>query len=501
MGLGITAAILAFVLYLQTLAPTVYGLDSAELTAGAYLLGIVHSPGSPTYLLLGHLFTWLPFGDIGYRVNLLSACAAALATGFVCAVLLRWTPSRLQALAGSLYLATTYYFWVTALAAELYALHAAFIAGLLWLGLLWQDRPTVARLTLLCFFYGVGLGNHLSLSILAPGFVLLVTAGMPQIWRRPRLLAAGAFALAAGWSVYLYLPIRAHAGVAMNYARDYGVDVTTWNGFWWMVTGRMFGREMFGVSVTELPSELASYLYRLWSNFLGLGCILGGIGLASDFKRRPQVHWPLLLMFLGHLIFVLTYSVGDKDLMLLPTFMVWGLWAVIGAGELARYIRERGRGRVAITAATLLAMMTAANVLVNFSRVDVSKDWSARNRGDVLLSWLPADTVYLAAWSDAALIDYFQLVEGRRADVRMLNTFLVRGARRISAVEEQIGRGGPVYASAPVALGKGFVFEFEETCGCYRVFAEQRPACFLGPPSKSLCEPSWWQNTRHWKQE
>ena len=82
---------LILLLYLRTMAPTVYGLDSAELTAGAYLLGIVHAPGSPTYLLLGHLFTWLPFGDVGYRVNLLSACAGALAVGFVYAILWRLT--------------------------------------------------------------------------------------------------------------------------------------------------------------------------------------------------------------------------------------------------------------------------------------------------------------------------------------------------------------------------------------------------------------------------
>jgi hypothetical protein len=253
------------------MAPTVYGLDSAELTAGAYLLGIVHAPGSPTYLLLGHLFTWLPFGDIGYRVNLLSAVCSALATGFVYAILRRLTGARLQSLAGSLYLATTYYFWVTALAAELYALHAAFVAGLVWLGMVWQETRRTSVLGLLCFLYGLGLGNHLSLSVLAPGFVVLVSAGMPEIWRRPRLLATGTICLVAGWSVYLYLPLRAAAGVPMNYARDFGVDVTTWDGFWWMVTGSMFERQMFGVSLQALPAELSQYFYRLWSNFLGLG--------------------------------------------------------------------------------------------------------------------------------------------------------------------------------------------------------------------------------------
>ena len=54
------AGALPFAVYLRTMAPTVFGLDSAELTTGSYVLGIVHAPGSPTFLLLGHLFTWLP---------------------------------------------------------------------------------------------------------------------------------------------------------------------------------------------------------------------------------------------------------------------------------------------------------------------------------------------------------------------------------------------------------------------------------------------------------
>lgn len=492
LGLATFAAtvILVLLLYLRTMAPTVYGLDSAELTAGAYLLGIVHAPGSPTYLLLGHLFTWLPFGDVGYRVNLFSACSGAVAVGFMYAILWRLTRSRLESFAGALYIGTTYYFWVTALAAELYALHAAFIAGLVWLGMVWQETRRTSHLALLCLLYGVGLGNHLSLSVLAPGFVVLVTAGMPEIWRRPRLLMTGALALVAGWCVYLYLPVRAAAGVPMNYARDFGVDVATWQGFWWMVTGSMFGREMLGVSIGALPGELLQYFYRLWSNFLGLGFILGFIGLQVDFNRRRQIHLPLLLMFLGHLMFAVTYAVADKEFMLLPTFLFFGVWVVLGAGEIARYMGERGG--VTVSAAVLLLVMTASNVVVNFARVDISQDWSARNRGEMLLSWLPPETLYLATWADAALIDYLQYVEADRTDVDMLNVFLVRGTRRRERVEDQLRRGGPIYASAPVNLGREFVFELEEACDCYQVKRSTDPICLAAPPSTRQSRPPRW---------
>ena len=40
-------------LYLQTLAPTVYNLDSAELTTAAATLGITRATGYPLYILTG----------------------------------------------------------------------------------------------------------------------------------------------------------------------------------------------------------------------------------------------------------------------------------------------------------------------------------------------------------------------------------------------------------------------------------------------------------------
>ena len=64
--------------YLITLAPTIFdGLDSIEYTTSAYRLGIPHSTGYPLYLILGKAFTYLPFGDVGYRINLMSAVFAA----------------------------------------------------------------------------------------------------------------------------------------------------------------------------------------------------------------------------------------------------------------------------------------------------------------------------------------------------------------------------------------------------------------------------------------
>src|ERR687885_1844530 len=83
--LGGAVALFVGILYIGTLAPTVlpYGapdtLDSPMLQAEVYVLGVGHPTGYPTYMMLTHLFTYLPFGDPAYRVNLASAVYGAAA--------------------------------------------------------------------------------------------------------------------------------------------------------------------------------------------------------------------------------------------------------------------------------------------------------------------------------------------------------------------------------------------------------------------------------------
>jgi hypothetical protein len=51
LGLASVAAILAFAVYLRTLAPTITGEDSGELVTAAWTLGVPHAPGFPLYCL------------------------------------------------------------------------------------------------------------------------------------------------------------------------------------------------------------------------------------------------------------------------------------------------------------------------------------------------------------------------------------------------------------------------------------------------------------------
>src|SRR2546423_8856220 len=71
--------LIALLLYSWTLAPTVTLTDSGELIVVARGLGIAHPPGVPLWIILAHLASLMPFGNIAVRINFSSALFAALA--------------------------------------------------------------------------------------------------------------------------------------------------------------------------------------------------------------------------------------------------------------------------------------------------------------------------------------------------------------------------------------------------------------------------------------
>src|SRR5690242_8944677 len=70
--------IVALLLYSWTLAPTVTLTDSGELIVVAQGLGIAHPPGVPLWIILAHLASLMPVGNVAQRINFSSAIFAAL---------------------------------------------------------------------------------------------------------------------------------------------------------------------------------------------------------------------------------------------------------------------------------------------------------------------------------------------------------------------------------------------------------------------------------------
>ncbi|HZK77061.1 MAG TPA: DUF2723 domain-containing protein, partial [Candidatus Kapabacteria bacterium] len=99
--LAIAVAAIAFVVYLQTLAPSVDFIDAGELATVCATLGIAHPTGYPLFTLVGWVFAHLPFaGTVILRLNIMAAFFTALGAGgvvlFANELFSFWMPERLK---------------------------------------------------------------------------------------------------------------------------------------------------------------------------------------------------------------------------------------------------------------------------------------------------------------------------------------------------------------------------------------------------------------------
>ncbi|MDE2832436.1 MAG: DUF2723 domain-containing protein, partial [Gemmatimonadota bacterium] len=179
------------IIYLSTLAPTVAFWDCGEFITTAYTLGIPHPPGAPFYTLLGRIFSMLPFGEIAFRVNLLSAAAGIVTVVFIylCTVrlLCTWldrenTVHQIAILVGgvvaSLSTAFSFSFWNNAIEAEVYGLSMCITMLAVWVALRWddahKDHNSDRLLLFIAYLFGLGAGVHLQCLLTIPGILILL---------------------------------------------------------------------------------------------------------------------------------------------------------------------------------------------------------------------------------------------------------------------------------------------------------------------------------------
>jgi hypothetical protein len=211
-------AVAAFVLYVMAAPPGFYWLGSAELAAAAVALGVPHPSGFPLYCIVARAAAFVPLGELGFRIELLSAVCAALAVFWTTRLVIDLCRNDVHAVAGGAVagtlLALSAVFVRQATVAGVYAPGAALLAG--GLVLLEQvSRGGNARwglaLALVC-----GLCLAMDVSTWSLGPVALALMGV-RLYRGARWpLLAPLVALAMAGAAVAYLPVRSasgHAGV------------------------------------------------------------------------------------------------------------------------------------------------------------------------------------------------------------------------------------------------------------------------------------------------
>lgn len=453
---SLAAFLVPFLIYQLTLAPSIVTLDSAELTTTAVTLGISRSTGYPLYTLLGHLFSYLPVGDAAFRINLFSALMGAFTILLIDKIFQHLKVNTLVSFGAVGLLAFSPYFWSLSLVAEVYTLNTALISGALLATFCWIEKPDKRRLAVTGLLLGLGLAHHGSFALVLPGLLFLAAASQPQVFFKPRSLLVLFSTIAVGLLFYLYLPIRFAMNPAFNYAGYFDglgnfhpVDLTTLWGLWWLVSGRTFATSMFAYSANGLAAQFQLFLSQIIPGFFFIGIGPAVIGILTSFKRSWQLGAALFAMFSFCAFFYIDYDLADKATMFLPCYIVMCLWIGLGYQTLLDWVKKSLSSDVQystlqriIPNALQMLMISAAIIfcLQNWSGVDRSQDWSARQRGENLLRTLKPGAVVVGYWDSIPVLQYLTLVENQRHDLLLINRFLISDCSLDALISNLVGK-------------------------------------------------------------
>ncbi len=494
-ALALLVGLLAFVLYLRTVAPGLLGSDSGEFQFAAWLGGFAHPTGYPLYLMLGWLWTHLkPFGDPAWRMNAFSALWAGVAVGLVYLVAARILRAiqpadraapppviRLTALFAALTFAVTPTFWSQAVIAEVYTLHAAFVSAVLLAVLIWAERRSWRWLNLAALTYGLSLTHHRTMILLAPALVVFVwlivrsrletTPASPPAIRAtgsrlaPRHLITLSLCLLVPLLLYAFIPLRAphvpYFRVPIGPEQVLTLYRPTLGGFLEHISGSGFGSAIGGGP--RLAAALANAARLFVGEVTWAGVIMGLLGLGWLARRNRPLLALTGLSFAAIVGFNIFYGIGDIYVFYIPAYLIWVLWMAVGVMAGAESLRYR-LARLSMDAQPLLvslfpcllALALPVYLLVtHFPQVDRSQDNTARTAWETILAQpIPQDAILVTNDRDEMVPQwYLKYVEGVRTDLTGLFPLIQPGPawRDVAAVTDQALRSGrPVYLVKPM---------------------------------------------------
>lgn len=372
-----------FLSYLLTVAPTLSFFDSGEMIAGAYTLGIAHPPGYPVYVTLGKLFTFLPFGNVAYRMNLLSAFFASMASVMVYYVTrgMLEEEGSARALPGfkssrfgipeaagifsALAFGLSYTLWAWAVVSKFYTLNAFVVACILMLLVRWKRARkdtagkgghSLAYTYLIAFICGLAGAVHISQFVLMPVYLLFILIvdrrvfldESPSRGKRPSALdfvkgvqiktvLIMAFFFIFGHSVFLHLPVRAIEDPLINWGGS-----VNWEQFRW--TYNREGYPTVGGDRT-LPLfwlQLQSFDMAREFGWAGIPLVLGGA--YAHFRKD----WRNAVLLAGGAAFMTSVIIflgnpPKENIFLLEQFYipVYILLAVLMGGAVSLILKMR----------------------------------------------------------------------------------------------------------------------------------------------------------------
>ncbi|MFA5021898.1 MAG: DUF2723 domain-containing protein [Patescibacteria group bacterium] len=428
----------AIAVYLFTLAPSVTMEDSAELITTAYTLGIAHPSGYPLYVLLGHLFTCIPWATIAWRVNLLSAVFGALTIALFYLILVKINIKKPIAFCCGLVAAFGPIFWSQSVVAKFYTLNTFFVCLLILILLIWSQKKENKYLLWFSLLYGVSLTNHTMIILLAPAFAVYIVFTERKIILNWPLILKMFILFLLGLLVYLYIPIRAWQKPVFNW----GI-ISTWHDVWVHIGRRQYNDFSPLLNSYGKVGIFVSFIFEIYRQFFWPALLLAFLGVVYLWQKSKALTLLTVGVFLGNslgIIFLRKFGWGlgidyTYRVYYLPAFLMVIVWVAFIINYLYNFLIQALAGkpklflRLSQTIFFVLLFSLPPSFLINnYKLCDFSHFWFNYDYTKNLLASLEPNSIYYFAYDGSLQGDtelftlaYFKMVQNFRPDVSVIS--------------------------------------------------------------------------------
>jgi hypothetical protein len=449
------------VLYAVSCAPGALWQDSGLIQYRIWhndiegFLGLAIS--HPLFYILGIVAKCLPLGEYGYRVNLVSAVAAAVAVANLFLLVRLWLGRNIPAIIAAVSLAISHTFWAHASIIETYTLWAALFFAELIMLLQYTRTRRVGYLYWLGLLNGLAIADHMLASIPLLCYAIFFTVLLVKREMKFRQLGIVVLCWIVGALPYEYLVIK-------NIIQTKDIAAT--------LASAAFGRRWQGAVLnTSLSTKIVkeSFLFILL-NFPTPNIVLFFAGCLGLFKLSPSRPFRNVLLAVTILFFAFAfrYTVPDRYAFFIPFYCMVAVF--MGSGM--HLLQERIKSKVLVpvvlafgllpigvyAVAPTIAKKTHLNI---GTRADIPyrddykyflQPWRTADRGaeEFAEKALEVEEQNAVIYADSTTVGpllYVQEVKGKRQDVKIVSG-VIKSKNAPNFDEqtiEQLIKGGTVY--------------------------------------------------------
>lgn len=425
----------ASILYIATCAPGPVWQDSGVIQYRVWhndiegRLGLALS--HPLFYIINIVAKYIPLGEFGYRINIVTALISAVAVANLFLFLRLWLSNILPALVGALTLGLAHTFWRHATIPETYNLAAALLLCELIMLLQYAKSRRVGFLYLLGLINGLATANHMLASIAFICYVVLVVVLAIKKQFEVRDIAAMALFWVIGALPYEYLIVK---------------TIFQTGDFWATLSSAAFGK---GWQEAVLNTSLSVGIVKenlMWIalNFPTPNILLMFAGVWGLYKIAPK-RWfanVLLALMILFFIFAFRYTIVDRYAFFIPFYCMVSILVGLGAHCFITLKNRKILGHIAI-------VLTLLPIPVYVAAPKIAKEMAIKSGRSREIPYRDDYTYFLQPWKmgyrgaerfanealnaveDGAIIYadgttapsllYVQEVKGKRKDVKIIS--------------------------------------------------------------------------------